>query len=47
MKTGSKKSADKDKLRIYLAECKRMGIRVLAPDVNKSGVTVTLTRLTE
>ncbi len=32
----SKKSADEDKLRIYLAECKRMGIRVLAPDVNKA-----------
>lgn len=41
LKTGSKKSADKDKLRIYLAECKRMGIRVLAPDVNKASVTVT------
>ncbi|MGY4720504.1 DNA polymerase III subunit alpha [Naumannella cuiyingiana] len=27
---------DKDKMAIYLAECRRMGIRVLPPDVNES-----------
>ena len=27
---------DKDKAAVYLAECRRMGIRVLAPDVNES-----------
>lgn len=27
---------DKDKSAVYLAECRRMGIRVLAPDVNES-----------
>ncbi|MCU1628036.1 MAG: polymerase subunit alpha [Pseudonocardia sp.] len=27
---------DKDKAAIYLAECRRMGIKVLAPDVNES-----------
>ncbi|MEU4377752.1 DNA polymerase III subunit alpha [Pseudonocardia alni] len=30
-------AADKDKSAIYLAECRRMGIRVLPPDVNESG----------
>jgi DNA polymerase-3 subunit alpha len=28
---------DKDKSAVYLAECRRMGIRVLPPDVNASG----------
>jgi len=27
---------DKDKLKVYLAECRRMGIKVLPPDVNDS-----------
>src|SRR5439155_25610868 len=27
---------DKDKAAVYLAECRRMGIRVLAPDVTDS-----------
>ncbi|MBI3688895.1 MAG: DNA polymerase III subunit alpha [Actinobacteria bacterium] len=27
---------DKDKMAVYLAECRRMGIRVLPPDVNES-----------
>ncbi len=31
----------KDKLGIYLAECRRMGIQVLAPDVNESSVDFT------
>jgi len=31
----------KDKLGIYLSECRRMGIRVLAPDVNESSVDFT------
>ena len=30
-------AADKDKSAIYLAECRRMGISVLPPDVNESG----------
>lgn len=29
---------DKDKSAIYLAECRRMGIKVLQPDVNESGL---------
>ncbi|WP_245857048.1 DNA polymerase III subunit alpha [Actinoalloteichus hoggarensis] len=29
---------DKDKSAIYLAECRRLGIKVLAPDVNDSGL---------
>ena len=28
--------ADKDKSALYLAECRRMGIRVLSPDINES-----------
>jgi DNA polymerase-3 subunit alpha len=28
---------DKDKMAIYLGECRRMGVRVLPPDVNASG----------
>ena len=31
----------KDKLALYLSECRRMGIRVLAPDVNESSVNFT------
>lgn len=31
----------KDKLGVYLAECRRMGIQVLAPDVNESSVDFT------
>lgn len=31
----------KDKLGLYLSECRRMGIRVLAPDVNESTVDFT------
>ena len=30
-------ASDKDKLAVYLAECRRMGIKVLPPDVNESG----------
>jgi DNA polymerase-3 subunit alpha len=32
---------DKDKMAIYLAECRRMGIQVLAPDVNESAANFT------
>lgn len=32
----STNSGDKDKLAIYLAECRRMGIQVLSPDINLS-----------
>ncbi len=32
---------DKDKSAVYLAECRRMGIRVLPPDVNESGARFT------
>ncbi len=32
---------DKDKMGIYLAECRRMGIRVLPPDVNESAANFT------
>ncbi len=32
---------DKDKIAIYLAECRRMGIQVLAPDVNESSANFT------
>jgi len=32
---------DKDKMAIYLNECRRMGIRVLPPDVNESASTFT------
>ncbi|MDA0566706.1 DNA polymerase III subunit alpha [Streptomonospora sp. S1-112] len=31
-------SDDKDKMAVYLAECRKMGIRVLPPDVNESGL---------
>ncbi|GAA4896484.1 DNA polymerase III subunit alpha [Streptomonospora salina] len=31
-------SGDKDKMAVYLAECRKMGIRVLPPDVNESGL---------
>ncbi len=31
-------SGDKDKMAVYLAECRKMGIRVLPPDVNDSGL---------
>src|SRR5690606_36570716 len=31
----------KDKLGMYLSECRRMGIKVLAPDVNESRVDFT------
>ncbi len=34
---------DKDKMAIYLAECRRMGIKVLPPDVNESAVDFTPT----
>ncbi len=30
-------SSNKDKLALYLGECRRMGIKVLSPDVNESG----------
>jgi DNA polymerase-3 subunit alpha len=30
---------DKDKAAVYLADCRRLGITVLPPDVNESGVT--------
>lgn len=33
----------KDKLGVYLAECRRMGIHVLAPDVNESAADFTAT----
>ncbi len=32
---------DKDKMAVYLAECRKMGIRVLPPDVNESGLRFT------
>ncbi len=32
---------DKDKMAIYLGECRRMGIQVLAPDVNESAANFT------
>ena len=32
----STNSGDKDKLAIYLAECRRMGLKVLSPDINLS-----------
>ena len=32
---------DKDKTAIYLAECRRMGIKVLPPDVNSSDANFT------
>ena len=32
---------DKDKMGIYLAECRRMGIKVLPPDVNESAANFT------
>ncbi len=32
---------DKDKMAVYLNECRRMGIRVLPPDVNESEATFT------
>lgn len=32
---------DKDKSAVYLGECRRMGIRVLPPDVNESAATFT------
>jgi DNA polymerase-3 subunit alpha len=32
---------DKDKMAIYLAECRRMGVRVLAPDINSSTLQFT------
>ena len=34
---------DKDKLAIYLGECRRMGIKVLPPDVNESDADFTPT----
>ena len=37
----STNSGDKDKLAIYLAECRRMGIKVLSPDVNLSELDYT------
>jgi DNA polymerase-3 subunit alpha len=36
---------DKDKMAIYLAECRRMGIKVLPPDVNTSDANFTPTGL--
>ena len=32
---------DKDKMAIYLGECRRMGIQVLPPDVNESAANFT------
>ncbi len=32
---------DKDKMAVYLGECRRMGIKVLPPDVNESDATFT------
>src|SRR5439155_19490713 len=32
---------DKDKMAVYLAECRRMGIKVLPPDVNESAARFT------
>ena len=34
---------DKDKMAVYLAECRRMGIKVLPPDVNESAADFTPT----
>ena len=33
---------DKDKAAVYLADCRRMGIKVLPPDVNESGAELRL-----
>jgi DNA polymerase III alpha subunit len=33
-----------DKLAVYLTECRRMGVKVLVPDVNTSGLTYTATK---
>ena len=32
---------DKDKMAVYLAECRRMGVRVLPPDINSSALQFT------
>ena len=32
---------DKDKIAVYLGECRRMGIKVLPPDVNESAANFT------
>ncbi|WP_285758014.1 DNA polymerase III subunit alpha [Nocardiopsis ansamitocini] len=32
---------DKDKMAVYLAECRKMGIKVMPPDVNESGLRFT------
>lgn len=37
----STNSGDKDKLAIYLAECRRMGLKVLSPDINLSELDYT------
>ncbi|QMU75926.1 DNA polymerase III subunit alpha [Streptacidiphilus sp. PB12-B1b] len=34
-------SDDKDKMAVYLAECRRLGIKILSPDVNESVVDFT------
>ena len=34
-------SSDQEKTQLYIAECQKMGIKVLAPDVNKSNAKFT------
>ncbi|MGQ9454763.1 MAG: DNA polymerase III subunit alpha [Armatimonadota bacterium] len=38
---------DKDKLALYVEDCRRLGIRVLPPDVNSSGARFELARLAD
>jgi DNA polymerase-3 subunit alpha len=38
----SNELANTDKIQVFINECKRMGIEVLAPDVNESGVRFTV-----
>ena len=38
---------DKDKLALYIQDCRRLGITILPPDVNHSGVRFELARLSE
>ena len=42
----SNELANTDKIQVFINECKRMGIEVLAPDINESGVRFTVTSRT-
>ena len=39
----SNELANTDKIQLFINECKRMGIEVLPPDVNESGMRFTVT----